>query len=105
MGKNGLGRLLKRCFGLGRMRLRARSSRVGSTSYSIKSTKLGLDSVHGFKAFSVGLNSSLGTILGSESSTVVVGSSSLTPKALGCSSVEFSVSYMHAFSSPHLQRP
>jgi hypothetical protein len=47
MGKNGLGRLFKSCFGLGRMRLRAGSSRVGCRHYSKKTTKSGLNPVHG----------------------------------------------------------
>jgi hypothetical protein len=73
---------------------------VGCRPYSKNSTKSGLDPGYGFNAFSVGLSSSLGTILGSASSVVTVGSSSLVPKALGCSSVEFLVSSVHASSSP-----
>jgi hypothetical protein len=48
----------------------------------------------------VGLSLSPSTILGSASSVAAVGSSSPAPKALGCSSVEFSVSSVRACSSP-----
>jgi hypothetical protein len=48
----------------------------------------------------VGLNSSSGTTLGSASSVATDGSSSLGPKALGCSSVKYPVSSVHASSSP-----
>jgi hypothetical protein len=95
-----LGRLFKSCFGLGRMHLRAGSSKVGCRPYFKKTTKSGLDPVHDFNAFSVGLSSSLGTTLGSASSVAVVGSSSSAPKDLGCSLVEFLVSSVHASSSP-----
>jgi hypothetical protein len=47
----------------------------------------------------MGLSSSSGTILGSVSWAATIGSS-LTPKALGCSSIEFPVSCVHASSSP-----
>jgi hypothetical protein len=39
MGRNGLSRLFKSCFGLGGMRLRAVSSRVGCRPYLKKTTK------------------------------------------------------------------
>jgi hypothetical protein len=68
------------------MHLRAGSSRVGCRPYSKKTTKSGVDPIHGFNAFSVSLSSSPGTILGSASLAVAVGSSSAL-KALGCSLV------------------
>jgi hypothetical protein len=79
--------------------LRGGSSRVVCRPYLKKTTKPGLDPGHGFNAFSVGLSSSLGTVLGLTTSAAFVGSSP-APKALGCSSLEFSVSYVHTSSSP-----
>jgi hypothetical protein len=100
MGRNGLGRLFKSCFGLGWMRLRVGSSKVGCRPYSKKTTKSSLDLIHGFNAFFVGLSSSPGMFLGSASLAVAVGSSSPARKALGYLLVEFPVSSVHASSSP-----
>jgi hypothetical protein len=106
LGRNGLGRLFKSCFGLDWMRLRAGSNRVGCKPYFKKTTKSGLDLVQGFNAFSVGLSSGPGMTSGSASSAAVVGSSSLAPEALGCSSVDFLVSFVHASSSrPKVSSP
>jgi len=70
---------------------------VGCRPYSKKTTKLGLDPVHGFNASSVGLSSSPGMFLGLASSAAAVASPS--PKALGCLSIELPVSFVR-FSSP-----
>jgi hypothetical protein len=97
----------KSCFWLGQMCLRAGSSKMGCRPYSgkkkkkKKTTKSGLDPVHGFNAFSMGLSSS--AILGSASSATAVGS--MAPKALGCSLIEFLVSFVHFSSPPKVLSP
>jgi hypothetical protein len=75
---------------------------VGCRPYFKKTTKSGLDLVHGFNAFFVGLSLSPGTTLGSvssASSVAVVGSSCPGTEAVCCSSVEISVSFVHVDST------
>jgi hypothetical protein len=101
IGRFGLGRLLKRGYGLGWRRFRDRSSRVGCRSK--KSSLSGFDQVRGSNAFSVGLRASPGSTLGPTASAGTVAFPA--PFASGCSSGECSVSAMHSPSSLKVSSP